>query len=376
MRLSCLTLVAHHGPAILRSGICQARSRAHFILKNTCCMLLNPFYVVIALVSALVAYQLTNVDPIVAAPSSHGHAYAPPSKDSYLLIAIGDLHGDMLKAEQVLRKLRVINESGAWIAGNTTLIQLGDLVDRGPDSIALTLMFESLRVQAEEKGGSVVTLLGNHEMMLIMGDYRYVNKAEMRSLGGNKGWHDFISGKVGKVLRSKPLAHLTDSIPGCNMLFVHAGMLQWMIDVVVDGTDENPPNGSEIVKRWNLLAHQALSSCRGRSDCPFSRLQESLLGGHGMVWTRAFTPGSDVMDLGSKGSSFRSTMDFICTQAQAVTLRLGVDAIVVGHTVQDSINSLCGGLILMIDVGMSRYVADGPPQGLQCSEANGLEMIK
>lgn len=53
--------------------------------------------------------------------------------------AVGDLHGDMAKAVESLQLAGVLrlNEKDEciWCGGNTTVVQLGDVLDRGDDEI-------------------------------------------------------------------------------------------------------------------------------------------------------------------------------------------------------------------------------------------------
>ncbi|GAA96753.1 uncharacterized protein L969DRAFT_97102 [Mixia osmundae IAM 14324] len=102
------------------------------------------------------------------------------------IVAIGDLHGDLNHAVRTLRNIEVINEHNHWIGKSTILVQTGDIVDRGKDTIALYHFFETLRSQAAEVGGQVVSLMGNHEMMNAMGDWRYVTKEDIESFGGER----------------------------------------------------------------------------------------------------------------------------------------------------------------------------------------------
>ena len=60
------------------------------------------------------------------------------------------------------------------------MVQTGDLVDRGPESLQVLRRFEGL---AEEAGGAVELILGNHELMNVQGDFRYVNRREVMALG-------------------------------------------------------------------------------------------------------------------------------------------------------------------------------------------------
>ncbi|PNG99167.1 hypothetical protein TSOC_015060, partial [Tetrabaena socialis] len=69
-----------------------------------------------------------------------------------------------------------------WAGGDSVLVQLGDVVDRGDDSLALLGLLERLRAQARAAGGDVVCLLGNHELMNVQQDFRYIARGELRAL--------------------------------------------------------------------------------------------------------------------------------------------------------------------------------------------------
>merc|ERR1711871_89233 len=53
------------------------------------------------------------------------------------LCAIGDLHGDMQHALTALRLCGAVDEDGQWSGGTMTVVQLGDVVDRGNASMPL-----------------------------------------------------------------------------------------------------------------------------------------------------------------------------------------------------------------------------------------------
>ena len=76
------------------------------------------------------------------------------------MLRIGDLHGDLNSATTVLQMAKVIDSSLNWIGGRTYLVQTGDIVDRGPDTIALYKLFIKLSKQALDQGGRVFSLLG------------------------------------------------------------------------------------------------------------------------------------------------------------------------------------------------------------------------
>ncbi|KAK3260677.1 hypothetical protein CYMTET_30376, partial [Cymbomonas tetramitiformis] len=161
---------------------------------------------------------------------------------SYRVVAIGDLHGDLQNAHRVLQLSKVIDENGSWIGGNTRLVQTGDLLDRGPNSLELLDLFARLKDEAENVGGTVTCLLGNHELMTLQGDLRYVSRTELKALAaktlpaagdteqagnlanGRQEWSRlFQPGQIhGHRLRSDREAMAVVGEAECRTLFVHA----------------------------------------------------------------------------------------------------------------------------------------------------------
>ena len=93
-------------------------------------------------------------------------------------MAVGDVHGDLAQFTTVLRSAGLIDADSKWTGRKTHLVQVGDLLDRGPDSRKLIELLMSLEKQAHATGGAVHCLIGNHEAMNLYGDWRYVSAAE------------------------------------------------------------------------------------------------------------------------------------------------------------------------------------------------------
>src|SRR5207302_8235545 len=74
----------------------------------------------------------------------------------------------------------LIDAQHHWTGGKATLVQVGDLLDRGPKPREVMDLVMSLEKEAAKAGGRV-SLLGNHEMMNIMGDLRYVTPGNYAS---------------------------------------------------------------------------------------------------------------------------------------------------------------------------------------------------
>ena len=131
------------------------------------------------------------------------------------VVAIGDLHGDLQVTIKYLKLAGVIPMSTnhnmteqkdldkiEWIGGNTHVVQVGDQIDRcepnnwyrdvcaddstykdeGSDLKIMNLM-DNLNDLAEKDGGKVISILGNHEIMNCVGDFRYVSPKEFEEFG-------------------------------------------------------------------------------------------------------------------------------------------------------------------------------------------------
>jgi len=114
------------------------------------------------------------------------------------VVAIGDLHGDYASYVKSLEAAGIINARGQWIGGQTHLVQLGDIPDRGDDTLKIIAHLKKLADEARKKGGWVHTLLGNHEAMNTYGDLRYVTAGDFAAFAGrdSKKWRDAYYDKV------------------------------------------------------------------------------------------------------------------------------------------------------------------------------------
>ena len=101
-------------------------------------------------------------------------AAAPPQR----IVAVGDLHGDFQAWQTIAHAAGLIDPAGHWAGGRTTLVQLGDITDRQPDSLLIVRSLRQLQSEAPRAGGRVVVVLGNHEAMNLLGDFRYTTAGE------------------------------------------------------------------------------------------------------------------------------------------------------------------------------------------------------
>ncbi len=102
------------------------------------------------------------------------------------VVAVGDVHGDLDGVVSILRDAGLIDANSHWIGGNAVLVQTGDLLDRGPRPRDVLDLFMALEAEAPRSGGRVVVLLGNHEVMNLMADLRYVPLEEFAQFASPK----------------------------------------------------------------------------------------------------------------------------------------------------------------------------------------------
>jgi hypothetical protein len=88
------------------------------------------------------------------------------------IVAIADIHGAYAPFVSILTKAGLIDAQQKWAGGRTTLVQTGDYTDRGADVRQVLDLLMALEESARRGGGQATILLGNHEVMNIVGDLR------------------------------------------------------------------------------------------------------------------------------------------------------------------------------------------------------------
>lgn len=139
------------------------------------------------------------------------------------LYVVGDVHGQYDRLASLLRNAGLVDGDGHWSGGRKHLVLLGDLMDRGPD-VRRTLWFVyRLQEEAARAGGRVRPVLGNHEIMILAGDHRYVAPKERlmaRLYGVPYGkMYDPEASVLGRWIASWPVALRVDGV-----LLAHGGI--------------------------------------------------------------------------------------------------------------------------------------------------------
>lgn len=292
----------------------------------------------------------------------------PPVKR---IIAIGDTHGDIIVSLKSLKLANVIdfddnklknistNDNFNWIkwTGNdTVVVQVGDQIDSCrmannvsenncidqllPDLLVFKL-FDKINQLAKSHNGAVYSLLGNHEIMNVMGDFRYVSKSSISIFDPN----DFDNAKLlrkkyfskGNSIANYLACTRKTSIVIGNNLFVHGGIVP------------------EIAKQYNITDINSIISkwLSNNIDDPNDLLTHEY---KSPFWNRLFGNLPPNVDINNH----------LCNQLTNTMELYNVGNMIVGHTPQfiqnkSGINNTCNGSIdnkqynlWRIDVGASK----------------------
>ncbi|XP_042492112.1 shewanella-like protein phosphatase 2 [Macadamia integrifolia] len=304
-----------------------------------------------------------------------------PSPDR--LIAIGDLHGDLQKFKEALRLAGLTDGKDCWIGGSATVVQVGDVLDRGGDELKILYFLEKLKCEASRSDGFVITMNGNHEIMNIDGDFRYVTQSgldefklwadwfcignSMKSLcdglekpkdlfegipsvfpGIKEEFHEGIRARIAALCPKGPISvkflsgNLTVLVIG-ESVFVHGGLL--------------PKHVSYGLERMNEEVSNWINGLTRRLSPDFVRGRDSI------VWLRAFSE-----ELAKKCDC--STLEHVLATIP------GAKRMIMGHTIQEAgINGVCENQAIRIDVGMSKGCINGLPEVLEIYRNSELRVL-
>ncbi len=332
-----------------------------------------------------------------------------PVEGASRVVAISDVHGAFDAMVQTLRNVDILDDELNWAGGDTHLVVIGDLLDRGPRSRDAMDLMMRLEGEAEEAGGHVHVLIGNHEMMNMIGDLRYVSKAEYAAFAKDETsrerdrWFEAwaarrggastplrdsfdntfpqgyfalaeafsADGKYGKWLLDKPIIAVIN-----RAAFVHGGLPPVVIEMGLEGVNKNlRKNLSTYVHALETLTdagvllptdsfydHErlvtnyvpALDESRDVLDAikAVQRLSDSaVLSSDGPLWYRGNVKCSGLIEKHRLEDALES---------------IGADRVVVGHTPTPNRRVLqrFDGLVVEVDTGMLGFYYKGSGNAL------------
>lgn len=240
------------------------------------------------------------------------------------VIAIGSVHGDLMAFKNTLYFNGVINRSGYWVAGNRTVVQTGDLIDKGPNDKKILEFVYNIQEEALENGGEWVQLLGNHEYLNLKGHTHYSVDGPGDDIGfgsQEKRKIEMEEGYLGQWLRTLPIVYKWKDV-----VFVHGGIPN--IHIAKLGID-----------KINQMSYDYFNYTESISDTKTQILDK-------ILWDTSLV---------------KSTTNN-CKDFYRILKELKASQMVVGHLLTNKlgfksgeIGSHCHGKLKMINTGMSSY---------------------
>jgi hypothetical protein len=305
------------------------------------------------------------------------------------LVAIGDIHGDLPVAIKALKLAGVINknipndtkniEEIHWIGDKTHVVQLGDQIDRVrpgvlinnicPDNdpelvedegsdLKIICLFNRLHSQAKRVGGACLSILGNHELMNVDGDFRYVSPKEFREFGNffkaskslknTKFPYGYFERKrafeCGGIIAKKLAETRFSTVQVGSWIFVHGGLTPKMANMYsIKDINYN-------IRNW-LIGCKKTETLKAVNDIYHTDDDDN-----SPFWSRVFSDGEE-WDENISEKEFNKTINILNTKNNRND-DTKIKGMILGHSPQfmynKGVNSDCNNKLWRVDVGMSR----------------------
>lgn len=252
------------------------------------------------------------------------------------LIAISDIEGNFAAFRDFLIKNGVINTGNQWVFGNGHLVLVGDFFDRGLNVTECLWFIYHLEQEAVKIGGYVHFILGNHEIMNMNDDIRYVRKKYFEtSKLMDEDYKNLYkpTTELGRWLETKNIAEKIGPY-----LFLHGGVSEELN--MLNPTIEN-------INTKSRKYYFSSKAARTSGDTLISTIFRSK---YSPFWYRGY------VEQTIKEDSLNLTLKIF-----------DVNKIVVGHTIVDDVKYFYNSKIIAIDTDH----ASGDTEGLLIE--NGLE---
>ncbi|MDO6428109.1 metallophosphoesterase [Thalassotalea sp. 1_MG-2023] len=238
------------------------------------------------------------------------------------IVATSDFHGQYAIMKRLLQRNGVIDSGNNWALGKGHFVITGDIFDRGDKVTEILWFIYQLEQQAKAAGGYVHLLLGNHEVMVLNGDLRYLHPKYLDVARILDSPFELLFDKntvLGDWLRSKPVLVKIN-----NMLFAHGGFHPELVEKQLTLASINTSFKKNLIKR----------------ELPESRseLGEFLHKKKGPVWYRGL-----LKDNGATSA-----------EIDLLLKHFDVKHLVIGHTSQKEVLTKHQGRVIAIDSSIKR----------------------
>lgn len=281
-----------------------------------------------------------------------------PAVDS--LYVVGDVHGEFDRLLRLLRSAGLVDDEERWTGGTAHLVMLGDVFDRGPDVTRALWFLYDLEAEAREAGGRVQLVLGNHEIMVLTRDLRYVSQKE-RSLADLRSTtytrlFDLRRSVLGQWLASKPAVLRIGPV-----LLTHGGLSPRYADESVQALDDTLAAymSGDIFRHWSDSTVEVTPV----DSATLARRIDFFFGDESVFWYRGYVEGATGLSYGSPAPSADSSeskgVDTAAARARADSLsdvlidvlrRHDSEVHVVAHTPLPRVQQGFGGRLIGVDL--------------------------
>ena len=245
------------------------------------------------------------------------------------IFAISDIEGNYYDFVTALKNNKIIDDNFNWTFGDGHLVLLGDFMDRGKYVTQVLWLIYKLEQDAEKMGGKVHYILGNHEEMNLLGDYRFVDiRYKILAYKTGMDISDFNTNQTefGAWLRTK---NVVEKI-GDN-LFVHAGISDSILSMNLS------------IPEINKIARKVFSDPQAR----INKEANVVLFDYGVLWYRGY-----ITEEEDYGKISQNSVDKILGYYNA-------DRFIVGHTIVGDISTDYKGKLIRLDVDHYNNIASG-----------------
>lgn len=251
------------------------------------------------------------------------------------LYAFGDIHGDFDAFTLALKKANLIDNNYHWCGGKAHVVQVGDILDRkirdgvySDEDSEFKIISLILKLQLESyiDGGGFHPVIGNHELMNILGCFDYVSPLGMAHFKNKEDRYNYF--KIGNNFCKYLACGWNPIVKIGNFLFCHGGI-------------SYPIANKYDIEYINYVMRDTLYGNRLHLNKPY--FSELFLDPNGILWNRDYS-----MDI-SKINEIKQ-MGFL----NKILSKYDVNYIVLGHTPQDNgISVKFNGKVFCIDTAMS-----------------------
>lgn len=249
--------------------------------------------------------------------------------------AIGDIHGDFNALILCLKKANLIDTNFHWCGGKAHVVQVGDILDRKIRDVEYTdedsefkiiSLICNLQLESYVAGGGFHPVIGNHEIMNILGIFDYVSPLGMKHFKDRNGRLEYF--KIGGIFCKYLACGWNPIVKIGDFIFCHGGINTTIAD-------------KYSIKEINYIMRDTLYGNTNHIQQKY--FEQLFLRNDSILWNRDYSS-----DLSKSAESIKlKNLNYVLNKYNASYL-------ILGHTPQENgIKSRFNGKVFCVDTGMS-----------------------